>query len=296
LVTNWIDNLFPNRNLDPKLEVRKFVLDDLSTALSQVPKSVPPDTVLAHLFFMTLPWKQIRDELGEINVLDIGCGSGKWFEKLLTWSDNGIDSYTGIDIMESDSWLQLQERYKSVIFYKTDGRGISDKIMRNRNLIMSRSCLEHVDEDLTYFECIRNYIELTGQNTLQIHVVPSAAGNLLFLTHGVRQYTPRKISMITRLFNPFSYSVLYLLGGDSCNRLHFNKITRPVIFWKPFPRRLRKRDLPPCFSLDFPNMADYYRELEDAIRLDMEDDIKIPNFYALVIHSNAKNRIFAGSS
>jgi hypothetical protein len=119
---------------------------------------------------------------------------------------------------------------------------------------------------------------MTSNNVIQIHLFPSSAQLKLGLFHGIRQYTLRTISKITRIFNDFSYSVLFGLGGNECNSLHWNFITKP--------RLARIGDLRETKT------NEYNKRLINAIRNDMNKHQKYPTFYALVIHSNWKEKIF----
>lgn len=113
---------------------------------------------------------------------------------------------------------------------------------------------------------------------LQVHLFPSPACLFLYLTHGIRQYTPRTISKVTRLFGEESRFILLGVGGVNCFKLHWKAITRPRFVWGTPTNDLRDKD--PQYNL----------KLYDAIREDRKDKRnKLPNFYALMIYSNCKN-------
>ncbi|MCH7972144.1 MAG: hypothetical protein IH960_14065 [Chloroflexi bacterium] len=147
------------------------------------------------------------------------------------------------------------------------------------NLIVTQSSLEHFEEDLGFFAQIRDHIEKTGTNTIQIHSFPSRACLKLYRWHGVRQYTARTASKIASLFaGPDSYSVLYDLGGAQCNAVHYRYITEPLA-------RMgvnRKNEEP----------EKYRAELLAAIESDSAGPTNDPSFYALVIHSNFREPVF----
>jgi hypothetical protein len=79
---------------------------------------------------------------------------------------------------------------------------------------------------ITYFLHVRDHIRRCQTPVIQIHLIPSGACLRLYRLHGTRQYTPRNISKITRLFGGRSYKILISLGGDACNRLHHEFIIR----------------------------------------------------------------------
>src|SRR5205823_3432032 len=105
---------------------------------------------------------------------------------------------------------------------------------------------------------------------------PSAACLRLYLLHGVRQYTPRTLSTITRLFED-SDVALYRLGGRACNRLHYEFITKQLF---------RRGDLRAA------RPEEYERRLAAAIDQDMARPQRSPAFYALVIHTRPRTRLF----
>src|SRR5207248_563863 len=122
-------------------------------------------------------------------------------------------------------------------FHVTGADSIRDRIPAGTNMFISQSAVEHFDEDLGFFEQIRDYVRETPEPVMQIHLVPSQACLHLYHLHGVRQYTPRTLSKITRLFAPDAYAAVYRLGGDACNRLHYSFITKPVLLQDRADRR-----------------------------------------------------------
>jgi hypothetical protein len=143
-------------------------------------------------------------------------------------------------------------------------------------MFISQSAIEHFDNDLMYFYQIKDFINKTKNNVVHVHIFPSAACLKKYLWHGVRQYTPRTISKITKIFdNDNTYSILYKLGGGNSNKLHFNYITKPILTEKA----------------DYRETDEYFGLLKDAIVEDLIDNDN-PSFYALVIHSNYTNKIF----
>ena len=145
------------------------------------------------------------------------------------------------------------------------------------NFIFTQSALEHFDEDLRLFYQISNFVAKATYPIFQVHLIPSASCITTFPWHGIRQYTPRNISKITRLFSEKTEKTLYRLGSTRCNNVHRR--------WITFPRYLgrgdwRKRGLPT-----------YNRELKQAVRKDMDSPIKEACFYALVM-KNAEKKQF----
>lgn len=277
-ILNYLNNNFFSNAKDPALITRDFIADISEANWSQTDIKSSPSRKLSDLFWLQLPWGLIRSELGEINIFDTGCGSGNYGVKLQSYSKNIIASYTGVDISQHDNWSVLAERYPNFAFHKLDSANISDYLPDGTNLFISQSSIEHFKNDLTYFKHIREFVKRTSKSVMQIHLFPSRACLKLNWLHGVRQYTPRTISFITRLFQDFSYSTLYGMGGSECNRLHWEMITKPWFFHK-------------IGDLRDTRTQEYDQRLRQAIAVDNEKHGE-PNFYALLIHSHWQNAVF----
>lgn len=277
-VLNWINNQLPYSWLDPKLTITDFICDDFKTHWNRlIPKS-SPSRRLCDLFWLKLPWSRIKEELNKIYILDLGCGDGHYGNRLMDYSEGRIANYTGIDTRQSKQWSSFKKSNPRLNFYQILDNEISPHIPLGTNFFMSQSAIEHLDNDLSYFEQIQRYLLSYQKNALQVHLFPSSACLWLYGLHGVRQYTPRTISKITRLFSDFSDSILYCLGGKSCNQFHYRFITRPLFFKKEDWREAKTEV--------------YERSLQQTIEEDMRRPQPSPSFYALVIHSFCKKKIF----
>jgi len=276
LLLNWINNLFPYTNVDSDLVIRDFVCDDLREYWDRLSVKTSPGRRLSDLFWLKLPWDDIRKELGEIHILDTGCGSGVWGPILLDYSNDRVATYTGLDIRKRDDWAKLEEEHDNFCFRQTKANDVSAYIPEGTNLFMTQSAIEHFDRDLSFFKQIRDYVLSCGKSVIQVHLFPSSSCLRLYRFHGVRQYTPRTVSRITRLFKDFSAAMLFRLGGRQCNRFHYERITKPLLIL----REQRKE-----------RGQEYESSLLMAIEQDMRNPQKFPVFYALVIHSNWKHQL-----
>lgn len=275
---NFINNFFPHIKIDSDLNFRSFKIKNLSKDFDSVDRLASPGRVLSEIFLMEFPWERVVKELGEINVLDIGCGSGIYGEMLSLYSENRISRYFGIDIVERPEWKLLEKRHRNFSFNRITGDVIESKsIPEGTNLFFSQSALEHLN-DLQYFEQIKTYADKYKKPIIQVHLVPSAVGLKIYPLHGIRQYTPRTISKLTGLFKDCSYSILYALGGKNCNGLHFSAITIPSIISKiKSQKKLSEQE-------------GYWEKLKTAIKNDNDCLHNNPTFYALIIHSNPQDR------
>jgi SAM-dependent methyltransferase len=275
---NWLNNQLPEWNVDAHLTVRDFRCADLASYAPRLPTGASPSRKLSDLFWMTLPWVDIEQELGSIHVLDVGCGRGGYGQRLLAWSDHRIASYTGTDIQPHGGWTDLTANDPRLRFIRADAAALADVIPADTNFIMSQSAIEHMDDDLAFFAQIHAHTVRLGRSVIQVHLCPSRACLGLYLLHGVRQYTPRTLSAITRVF-PDARSFLYRLGGRACNRLHLRFITRPLLFGGTTDLRQVRAD-------------EYERRALAAIEADMRQPQPSPAFYALVIHSAPHHSLF----
>lgn len=225
-LANWLNNSFPLLVPEDSMEIRDFRAADLDRRWPRLEPKSSPSRRLCDLFWLSLPWPAIAGELQQIHILDAGCGDGGYGTRLLGYSNGGIASYTGVDYRPHQNWrlLESQPLFK---FHQSPAGEIPPHIAHGTNFFMSQSAIEHFEEDLFYFEQIKKYILSYKKSVLQIHLFPSGSCLWLYGLYGVRQYTPRTVSEITRLFSDFSYAVLYRLGGKACNRLHWEFITKP---------------------------------------------------------------------
>lgn len=274
-IFNIINNNIPsNVNIDTRHFSPKVSKEDWEKIH---PKS-SPSRALSDLFWLKIQWEKIEKELGNINVVDTGCGNGKYFNIINDFSADKIKQYTGLDIVRNKNWDNIKSKFKNTDFKVLEaGKNISDFFPENTNMFISQSAIEHFDDDLKYFIEIQKFIQKSSKNTIQIHIFPSAACLKKYLWHGVRQYTPRTIFKITELFNDSStYSILYKLGCGKLNKIHFNYITKPLWIKKIDYRETKTQE---------------YNELVKENIMTCKED-KHPSFYALVIHSNYTKKIF----
>lgn len=181
--------------------------------------------------------------LQNINVLDIGCGSGRLSDALAARGYHG--TYTGID---------LGDRFSHDVTYPNAfvRHFIHDSVHNLKgetqyDLIISVSALEHVNDDHILISSLNSRLTQDG---LGVHFIPSGWGLMVYLWHGFRQYT---IGSIEQKFGTNNVRV-YGLGGISSLIMHFIFITLGEMLFKLPVRqkspRLYNRALRFCLKLD----------------------------------------------
>jgi SAM-dependent methyltransferase len=277
LAGNALNNLRPHQHLDPALAVRPFRLEPARIDWSAVSPLASPSRQLSDLFWSTLPWAAMRAELGALRVLDIGCGSGRYAAQFGRWA-GGLDAYLGLDVKPHEKWDELRD--ETVRFGTYDGTSLAGQIPHETSLVVSQSAIEHFDDDLSVLEDVARFAAPLGRPLLQIHLAPASSALHLYPWHGVRQYTPRTLSKLSRLFSGYTGGTVYELGGRASNRLHWEFIARRQFFGGP-DRRATER-------------ARYEAEVRAALEGDLRPAAPrtSPGFYALVLHSHPRRAIF----
>ena len=277
MIVNAANLFIPRNGIDKNLVISNFFIKDLESYWGKIGKISSPARMLTDLFWISLDWQRIKMELGEINLLDIGCGKGGNIRRLFSFTKGMLDSYVGIDIKEGPRWSELKEEFAFARFYKETGNDLSGFLSDNVNVIISQSVMEHVPSDLDYFKDLADFVNQSSKAVIQFHLIPSEACLLTYLKHGIRQYSPRLISKITSLFGPNSQCSLVKLGGNQCNLLHWKTIT--------YPSLIKKQD-----GLRKLNPERYNELAMDSIKKDMFKVSRFPAFYALIICSNVKTK------
>jgi SAM-dependent methyltransferase len=256
---NIYNNRKPLLEIDPELKIDTFVPLHLESFLPLTQPGSSPSRKWCDLFMMGLPWNNIRDDLKTIRMFDIGCGTGNIYSKFNSWSKNGVSRYTGIDISGHPKRLDNQSEHLRFITY--DGTHLYNEIPDDTNFIFSQSAVEHIQEDITIFEQIKRFCENANHPVYQLHFIPGKTSLGLYRFHGVRQYTPRTVSKLTRLFPSTYEKKLYILGGNNSNMVHHHYITKKDI--RTDSKEAYEQDCLEAFNKDIhsvtlPEKANFY--------------------------------------
>ncbi|MBN2289527.1 MAG: class I SAM-dependent methyltransferase [Candidatus Glassbacteria bacterium] len=165
--------------------------------------------------------------LRELDVLDLGCGSGYLAGLLAQAGYRG--NYLGLDLRINDTAASPPGDNLKVSFQAGDiGSFRTDRLF---DLVVSVSTLEHLADDRT---AVCKAGRLLKPGGLQVHVCPAFWALFLYLSHGWRQYNPGRLKY---LFGSRDYRV-YRLGGAFSFLLHLLFITVPFFLFRrqPAPR------------------------------------------------------------
>jgi SAM-dependent methyltransferase len=151
-----------------------------------------------------------------IEVLEVGCGSGSMATRLAKLGYDG--RYTGIDIQD-----RFQRDIPAGFPFIKDFSAIDAHAVvptKSLNLLMSVSALEHIADDRAL---ISKFPSWMGPSGIEFHIVPSGPSLVVYLLHGFRQYTPKKLS------DRFGTDRVRLIriGGAASFLLHACVITLP---------------------------------------------------------------------
>lgn len=263
---NRINNLAPLSRRDNNIVLRKFSCD-WAKFWDDVPIKASPCRRLGDLFLRTLPWERLRAPEAPIVIYDLGCGSGNLSRRIAEWSGAAV-SYHGFDVRARSNWEELMREEPGVHLQTFDGRHFASTLTQDFDVFLSHSALEHVVDDLSFFMAVQEYVKRTDKPVLQVHLVPTRQCLPLFGHHGVRQYTPRTLSKITRLFPDCRCSVVGL-GGGECTNLHLEFISNPIKAGKPDRRETET--------------VSYIARLRSAIEADVDTAVINAHYHALVI-------------
>lgn len=228
---------------------------------------------LTDLFLNSIKWDHITNELNTIKILEVGCGRGIYGDLINQILNKKLLYYIGIDPAVKKEWEKFESKFKFFV----DRSENSISYFKDINLLLTVTALEHFEKDLKFFNDISDHLSKETKPFLQIHIIPAYSCLKTYLGHGLRQYSPKLISKITRLFDGKTKKTLIGLGGSKYNDLTFKYITIPRIF-----KTLDKRKK---------NFENYKKELTYLLNEDNIRNNDRHTAYALILETNFKENI-----
>ncbi len=270
LFYNFINNTF-SLSTDRKLKVNNSYFRSMNIKRIEKHDTRTPARYVSDAFWDSVDWERLRKDLCEdIQAVEVGCGGGKYAKVILENLNEDLHSYTGVDHKANSNWEKFSTE-KKISFQVADSAQLGG-ILNGKNLIITQSALEHFDEDIVFMESINEHVLKYKKPVVQIHLMPSPACLYKYLWHGVRQYNPRTVSKLTKIFDKNTTRELISLGGRNCNKVHRKFITYPLLF-KNIDRR-------------FDRNPDYIKSLNRALIADRKIKKPKASFYALIMNSN----------
>lgn len=150
--------------------------------------------------------------VGEIRVLDLGCGAGGVVRLLAELGYRG--SYVGIDVQDGFN-RDPQPGFEKTFLVVDAHHYQSDEKF---DLVISVSALEHIPDDGRLVARLGKFLTPRG---LQLHFVPSEWALPVYLWHGYRQYT---VASLEERFGA-DRTAVFPLGGAASFFLHLLFIT-----------------------------------------------------------------------
>ncbi len=284
LILNRLNNARADADIDSALEMERFPITGALPFWSSIDATASPARRLSDFFWLSLPWQRIASELGGVvRVLEVGCGSGRYGTVLERCLGPAYASYLGVDMTPHPQWSQQETNPEAEVRLRADSGTAAAASRRHEfRLTVSSADSRILRRDFAFFNDIAEHLKVRQAPLIQVHLMPSAACLTTFLWHGVRQYTPRTVSRITKLFGAETVKRLYFLGSAACNRVHRRYITYPWLLGRSDPGGDRR--------------AEYERDLRRALH---EDEVA-PRaneacFHALVLLSRVSHDFLANS-
>ena len=268
---NFLNNVtnFPKR----KSYYREYFFSKYEDVINTANQKITPARFLSNALWASINFDFLRSIVGgNLNVLDVGCGSGQYRS---VFKLRPSDSYLGLDISTSPYWQMAVSH--NVNFAETTYEKVAD-FLPGKNVLITQSALEHFNFDLKFFQNIHETVSSTGQALIQIHVFPAKSTLRTYLWHGIRQYNLRTIGKIVKLSDPQFPAILVSLGGKNTSAFHWKSITIHQIMHRS--------------ERFFTTKGNYLEDMMTSLAKDSsENNSNYAVFYALIMQHNLDQKL-----
>tara|TARA_B110000003_G_C16557092_1_gene498897 strand:+ start:134 stop:1024 length:891 start_codon:yes stop_codon:yes gene_type:complete len=262
-------NIKFNSNIAKRINLKKFYINKKLIIKNEIFKTKSPVRLICNTFWQSINWKQINENLeNNLKILEVGCGTGRYYDFLKKLSKSRKFTYTGIDINNKNF-----NKRKDKFFYLDDANNI-DLYLDKVNFLFTQSAIEHFEYDLIFFKKISKFLNKKKKKFIQVHLFPSESCLYTYLFHGYRHYNYKMISKLTESFSDNHNFDLFHIGSKNINKFTFKQIT--------LKRILKKK-------IDSINI----KKLRESVQKDNKImSFKNSSFYCLVILSNLEIKNF----
>ncbi len=262
-------NIKFNSKIAKRINLKKFYINKKLITQNGIFKTKSPVRLICNTFWHSINWKEINKSLkNDLRILEVGCGTGRYFDFLKKLSKSRKFKYIGIDIKNRDF-----HKRKNKFFYLDDANNV-DLYLDKVNFLFTQSAIEHFEHDLIFFKKISKFLNNKKKKFIQVHLFPSESCLYTYLFHGYRHYNYKMISRLTESFSDNHNFDLFHIGSKNINKFTFKQITLNRIFKKKTSRINIKT-------------------LKESVHKDNKIiSFKNSSFYCLVVLSNLENKNF----
>ena len=228
-------------------------------------RSISPSRIACSVYLIDFLKKNfLKDEI--LNIVDIGCGSGRYHEYI---SNLGYQlNYVGLDIAENQSWKNSTESKR---FYEVElGENNTESLKRISDslkladLVFSHSALEHIKNDISAVQEISEF----SPNAMHLHLIPAPSMFLGEMLHGWRRYTKNNFKKFILAFQNSTVS-FDPIGNRRTAKAFFSH------YYK-FDQKKMPHDL-------FNYYQQKYDPIDDLRSISIHKNNERPVFYAMLI-------------